>query len=84
VNGFHLRDKVVPVDDVFRHVLDGIGEEEPVLMAIHPLMRPLLKLDEIDAVAKLELVRVLWNLGQASPTRTSAYLLDQRSWWEAK
>jgi hypothetical protein len=43
-------DKVVPVDDVFRHVFDRILEEEMVRVTIEPLVFPLFKRHAIAVV----------------------------------
>jgi hypothetical protein len=59
----HSRFKVVPVDEILWHVLDSVGQEKAVAMAVHALVLALVELDIVHAVAESELLVVLGNLG---------------------
>lgn len=57
--------EILPVDNVLRHVLYRVLQEEPVRVPVHPLVSPFLELDAIAGIAKLQMWFVLWDFTQA-------------------
>lgn len=73
------RFEVGPVDEVLGHVLDGILEIERVAVAVRREGVTVLELDRVNVVAERELVRVLRDVLQLCPARSSRIPLRQVS-----
>jgi hypothetical protein len=58
--------KVVPLHDVFRYVLDGVFEKESIPVTEWFLVS-IVESYPVDRVAKVKLVRVLWQLSKSRP-----------------
>ena len=63
--GYNSRNEGFPIHEIFRYILDSIGEVETILVTINTFVTSFSELDIITRIAESQLPIILWQLIKA-------------------